>query len=188
MVNRLEEKYMTVILHGTNDPLQERSLSNLPRVYVSVGGEWEEYKALVSLPFHEKKRWLHFRSAEEIQPDPLFFCWLQATEPLPENRTLPPTRFSSDTPLVSIFTAAYRSKDKIRRPYESLLKQTYQNWEWVIVDDSDDEDETYRDHLLPLKDLRVRRYRQDSRNGYIGAIKRYRDRPLYRRNISGSRS
>ncbi|UUZ86835.1 glycosyltransferase [Paenibacillus sp. P26] len=76
--------------------------------------------------------------------------------------------------MVSIFTAAYRSKDKIRRPYESLLKQTYQNWEWVIVDDSDDEDETYRDHLLPLKDLRVRRYRQDSRNGYIGAIKRYR--------------
>ena len=43
----------------------------------------------------------------------------------------------------------------------------------MIVDDSGDEDETYKEYLLPLDDPRVRRYRQDSRNGYIGAIKRY---------------
>jgi len=43
----------------------------------------------------------------------------------------------------------------------------------VIVDDSGDDDATYNQDLLSLKDPRVRRYRQDSRNGYIGSIKRY---------------
>ena len=41
------------------------------------------------------------------------------------------------------------------------------------MDDSGDEDETYNKFLLPLEHPRVRRYRQDSRNGYIGGIKRY---------------
>jgi glycosyltransferase involved in cell wall biosynthesis len=72
-----------------------------------------------------------------------------------------------------VFTASYKPKEKIQRPYRSLLKQTYPHWEWVIVDDSGDEDATYHNDLLPLTDPRVRRYRQDSRNGYIGAIKRY---------------
>ena len=43
----------------------------------------------------------------------------------------------------------------------------------MIVDDSGDEDDTYNEYLLPLDDPRVRRYRQDSRSGYIGSIKRY---------------
>lgn len=78
------------------------------------------------------------------------------------------SQFSSETPLVSVFTTAYRSNEKIQRPYHSLLNQTYKNWEWVIVDDSGDEHETYRNYRLPPSDPRVRRYRQDSGNGYIG--------------------
>ncbi|MBW5444645.1 glycosyltransferase [Cohnella sp. CFH 77786] len=173
LVTKLEEHHLTVEVYGADDPLPDRSQPKAPHVYISAGGEWEEFPALVRLPFHEKKRWLHFRTADEIQPHHLFFCWLRATDPLPENKAIPPARFTSGTPLVSVFTASYRSKEKIQRPYRSLLKQTYENWEWVIVDDSDDEDENYKQHLLPLEDRRVRRYRQDSRNGYIGAIKRY---------------
>lgn len=163
---------MTVKLYNSNDSLDIVNPKS-PRVYVSLGSEWIEFTTLVSLPFHEKKLWLHFTSIEEIQPRRLFYCFLKYTDTLPENKTVPKTQFSSDTPLVSVFTASYRSKDKIQRPYHSLLNQTYSNWEWVIVDDSGDEDETYKDSLLPLDDPRIRRYRQDSRNGYIGAIKRY---------------
>ncbi|UQZ36914.1 glycosyl transferase family 2 [Paenibacillus sp. PK3_47] len=172
LIERLEKGHITVNLYETEHSLQENSFGQ-PRVYVSIGEEWREFSALTSLPHHEKIRWLHFLAANEIQPSHLFFCWLHATNPLPENRLIPSSRFSSDTPLISVFTATYRSKEKIERPYQSLLKQTYANWEWVIVDDSGDEDETYTKYLLPLKDHRVRRYRQDSRNGYIGAIKRY---------------
>lgn len=172
LAERLEEGHITVKLHDPGEPLTGGEWLQ-PRVYISLGEDWREFKPLVSLPFHEKKRWLHYNAAEEISPASLFFCWLKATDPLPEPKKIPETRFSSDMPLVSVFTASYRSKEKIQRPYRSLLKQTYPNWEWVIVDDSDDGEETYKQFLLPLEDHRVRRYRQDRRNGYIGAIKRY---------------
>ncbi len=172
LLKRLEDNGITVNLYDPGDSLNEINLRN-PHVFVSIGTNWEEFKTLSKLPLYERTRWLHFNSAKEIQPFHLFFCWIKRTDPLPENKTIPATRFSSDTPLVSIFTASYRSKDKIQRPYRSLLKQTYQNWEWVIVDDSGDDDKTYNEFLLTLDDPRVRRYRQDSRNGYIGAVKRY---------------
>ncbi|AJG99473.1 glycosyl transferase family 2 [Clostridium beijerinckii] len=144
-----------------------------PRVYVSIGGDADQFTTLYALPYHERKRWLHYDSIKDIQPSHLFYCWLKCTDLLPENKKIPITKFSSDVPLVSIFTAAYKSKDKIKRVYNSLLNQTYSNWEWIIVDDSGDNDTTYNQDLLILYDPRVRRYRQDHRNGYIGATKRY---------------
>ncbi|NHN29803.1 glycosyltransferase [Paenibacillus agricola] len=172
MLLRLAESGITVKLHEPNDALLDINPKN-PRVYVSLGTGWEKFTTLNALPVHERRRWLHYISPTEIQPSKLFYCWLKQTDPLPENKPIPSTRFSSDAPLVSVFTASYKSKEKIQRPYRSLLNQTYSNWEWVIVDDSGDEDQTYNQDLLPLDDPRVRRYRQDSRNGYIGAIKRY---------------
>ena len=172
MLKRLDEAGITVKLYEPDDALLDINPKN-PRVYVSLGAREEQFTTLYNLPYHERKRWLHYKSPADIQPAHLFYCWLKLTDPLPENKTIPDTNFSSDTPLVSVFTAAYKSKEKIQRPYRSLLNQTYSNWEWVIVDDSGDEDATYNQDLLPLDDPRVRRYRQDSRNGYIGSIKRY---------------
>lgn len=172
MLKKLDESGITVKLYESDDPLLDINPKN-PRVYVSLGERDDQFKALYAMPLHERKRWLHYNSAANIQPYFLFYCWLKSTDPLPENKIIPDTHFSSDTPLVSVFTAAYKSKDKIQRPYASLLKQTYSNWEWVIIDDSGDDDATYNQDLLPLNDPRVRRYRQDSRNGYIGATKRY---------------
>jgi len=168
----LAERGISVKLYEPAEALKDIKPRN-PRVYVSLGEDWEQFPTLIALQLYERRRWLHFHSLEQLDPSQLFYCWLRQTDPLPDNKTVPLTRFSSDTPLVSVFTASYRSKDKIRRPYRSLLNQTYSNWEWVIVDDSGDEDETYNNDLLPMADPRVRRYRQDSRNGYIGAIKRY---------------
>lgn len=172
MLKKLDESGIMVELYEPDDSLININFKN-PRVYVSLGESVEQFMTLYALPYHERKRWLHYNSPGDIQPAYLFYCWLKRTDPLPENKIIPDTHFSSDTPLVSVFTAAYKSKGKIQRPYRSLLNQTYPNWEWVIVDDSGDEDATYKQDLLPLDDPRVRRYRQDYRNGYIGAIKRY---------------
>ncbi|MGG2093172.1 glycosyltransferase [Bacillus sp. S13(2024)] len=172
MISKLEESGITVKKYEACDTLLDVHPKH-PRVYVSLGADWKEFQTLNTLPLHERKRWLHFHSPTQIQSFTLFNCWLSYTDPLPTNRNVAPTQFSSNTPLVSIFTASYRSKEKIQRPYRSLLNQTYSNWEWVIVDDSGDSDETYNQYLLPLHDSRVRRYRQDSCNGYIGSVKRY---------------
>ncbi|KAA0546549.1 glycosyltransferase [Bacillus sp. BGMRC 2118] len=172
LILRISECGITVRTYGQNEELKVEKPKD-PRVYVSIGEEWNEFTTLVSMAAYEKGRWLHYESTAELQPEHLFYCWLKYTDPMPENKIITTSQFTSEEPLVSIFTASFRSKDKIQRPYQSLLKQTYTNWEWVIVDDSGDDDETYKQFLTNLKDPRVRRYRQDSRNGYIGSTKRY---------------
>lgn len=172
MLKRLLESGISVKLYQIENAPLEINPKN-PRIYVSLGGSAEQFTTLYALPYHERKRWLHYISAADIQPYNLFYCWLNRTDLLPENKKIPDTHFSSDVPLVSVFTAAYKSQDKIQRVYKSLLNQTYSNWEWVIVDDSGDGDVTYNRDLLCMDDTRVRRYRQDKRNGYIGTTKRY---------------
>jgi len=74
-------------------------------------------------------------------------------------------------PIFSIFTTAYNSFEKILRAFNSLKKQTMQNWEWVIVDDSPNEHNfNYLKHKLSA-DNRVRIYRRFENNGYIGNVK-----------------
>jgi glycosyltransferase involved in cell wall biosynthesis len=172
MIERLTSSGIHIELHSPEEPLPKIQPKS-PRIYVSIGDKEENFTTLYNLPYPERKRWLHYLSPSEVQPYQLFYCWLNRTDPFSTQKAVPMTKFSSDCPLVSVFTASYRSKEKILRPYQSLLKQTYSNWEWVIVDDSGDNDETYHKHLLTLDDPRVRRYRQDSNNGYIGATKRY---------------
>jgi len=37
--------------------------------------------------------------------------------------------------MITVFTPAYNRSDKLHRVYDSLLSQTYKNFEWIIVDD-----------------------------------------------------
>ena len=39
-----------------------------------------------------------------------------------------------NTPLISIITVCYNIKDEIKRTCESIVNQTYQNFEWIVVD------------------------------------------------------
>ena len=43
-------------------------------------------------------------------------------------------------PMFSIFTPTYKTGERIKRTYESLKNQTLTDWEWVVVDDSPDEE------------------------------------------------
>jgi glycosyltransferase involved in cell wall biosynthesis len=59
-------------------------------------------------------------------------------------------------PRFSVFTPVYKTGERIRRTYESLAKQTWTNWEWVVVDDSPD-DETWKIlQEISNKDYRVK--------------------------------
>lgn len=57
-------------------------------------------------------------------------------------------------PRFSIFTPTYKTGEKIKRTYESLKNQVYKNWQWVVVDDSPDDDT-----LSILKDIEALDYR-----------------------------
>ena len=43
-------------------------------------------------------------------------------------------------PMVSVITPLYNSSASIRETLDSLLAQTYQNWESVLIDDGSSDD------------------------------------------------
>lgn len=77
-------------------------------------------------------------------------------------------------PSFSIFTTCYKSYNKILRAYNSLLNQTFHDWEWVIMDDTPDENDN-NIHFKFLKkkliDCRVRLYKRSCNSGSIGNVK-----------------
>ena len=62
-------------------------------------------------------------------------------------------------PTFSIFTPAYNTRERIRRTYESLRNQTFPNWEWIVVDDSPNEDTWEILKEISSQDYRVKPHR-----------------------------
>lgn len=168
LVVRLRQDEVAVVMYGRTEQPDPSQWSG-PQVYVSIGGRDSDFEGLYALPFAQRRRWLHYPGAADVRIEHLFHCWLAATDPPAES--VASAEVLTQTPLVSVFTAAYRSRDRIQRPYRSLLAQTYPHWEWVVVDDGSDDD-TYERWIVPFSDPRVRKFRRDRHSGYIGTVKR----------------
>ena len=68
-------------------------------------------------------------------------------------------------PLVSIITPSYNSKEFIGETIESVLNQTYKNWEMLIVDDcsTDNTSEIIREYAQ--KDSRIKYLKNEKNSG-----------------------
>jgi glycosyltransferase involved in cell wall biosynthesis len=75
--------------------------------------------------------------------------------------------------LISFITPIYNTGKKLYRTYESLTKQTYPDWEWVIVNDSSDEGKTLKiAESIASKDPRVKVYDfREKTKGIVGESK-----------------
>jgi glycosyltransferase involved in cell wall biosynthesis len=62
-------------------------------------------------------------------------------------------------PRFSIFTPTYKTGERIRRTYQSLVDQTLTNWEWVVVDDSPDNETWNILTEIAKNDYRVKLHR-----------------------------
>ena len=103
-----------------------------------------------------------FRSTEKTIIEEIFNCY---------NYNLLETK--SDYPLISVFTCAYNTNQKIFRPYNSLFAQSYKNWEWIVLDDSDD-NKTYELLKTIAKiDNRVKVFKPNEHVGSIGQVKKW---------------
>jgi glycosyltransferase involved in cell wall biosynthesis len=71
----------------------------------------------------------------------------------------------NENPLISVITPCYNSAKYIAQTIESVLSQTYQNWEMIIVDDCS----TDNSHQIALgfaeKDKRIRLYQLEQNSG-----------------------
>ena len=140
-----------------------------PDIIVSFGDRGE-YPRLAAAPHQVRRRWLHFDVARpsEVERDQcgaLVLCYflrrVLARDPEPQT-----------PPLVSVFTPVFRTGERIYRTYRSLLDQTFDNWEWVVVDDSDDDGATrQRLDSLAVADPRVAIH-VSRHSGRIGETKR----------------
>ena len=74
-------------------------------------------------------------------------------------------------PIFSVFTPAYNSYHKIERAYKSLLNQTFKDWEFIVIDDSPDDNHFNFLRNLFSNDSRVRLFRKSENNGNIGNLK-----------------
>lgn len=146
-----------------DEQLQRILSEDRPNVIVTVGKGASSFPNLMRAPFDVRKKWIHFPDVSDPvrMGNATFYCYLHNAL----------GRKKDKIPLVSVFTPAFKTGDKIGRPFRSLMEQQYVNWEWVIVDDSDDNGETFA-MLCELadRDTRIRVYRHQH-SGFIGATK-----------------
>jgi len=134
-----------------------------PVVIVSVGDQ-KNFPNILSAPFYIKKRWMHIDNPDSLSSwgQQVFMCFLDNV-----------IKERHDVPLVSVFTPSFRTGHRIWKPYTSLLSQTYVDWEWVIVDDSDDDGATFKMlSEMASNDARIRVYRESQHSGKIGNVKK----------------
>ena len=149
--------------YATDDNLNEILAKDRPACIMSFGDS-RMFPKLNDAPFYIRRMWLHYPDTSDLPAK-----GFQAFECLLHNMLEP----RKDIPLVTVFTPAYKTADKITKPYNSLLAQTYKDWEWVVMDDSDDDGRTF-DMLTKMasKDHRIRVYKASQRSGVIGNLKR----------------
>ncbi|MFZ2303170.1 MAG: glycosyltransferase family 2 protein [Minisyncoccia bacterium] len=64
----------------------------------------------------------------------------------------------------TIITPTYKHADKLKRAVESVLHQTYTNWELIIINDSPS-DKTYKSFAYTINDPRIRYLINDTNRG-----------------------
>ena len=81
---------------------------------------------------------------------------------------------NKDKPILSVFTPTYITNERIFRTYESLVNQTYENWEWVVVDDSPSNENKTWEYLedIASQDYRVHIHKMTpTSGGNVGEVK-----------------
>ena len=159
----LDRESITILnTYQTSQNLKQIIIDHRPDIFVTIGESWKDFPEFGETPFFIKRRWLHYSDVTSVKTANITHCYMKAI-----------TVKNSDYPLITVFTTTYKSAHKIQRPYRSLMLQTYKDWEWVIMDDSDDDGETYEMlKKLGMTDYRIRLYKDSEHSGYIGKMKR----------------
>lgn len=156
-----EEKEISVTNIEDDSIYQSIMVEYNPNVFVTFG-DWTKYKFLAAAPYEVRRRWINLPENANNKDIGIavYYCYVNLLYK------------KSEIPLVSVFTPTFKPKEKIFRPLQSLLDQTYNNWEWIIVDDSGD-NETWGQLVgLSKMDYRIKPFLSSSRSGVIGELKK----------------
>ena len=153
----------SVFITNSIDDLQKLFNPNY-HILVTYGDNYAEYDYISSkIPTRFSSRWFHKTNISDIIEfsHNVNYCYIDNVI-----RTRETTR-----PFFSIFTTCFKSYEYITTAYNSIKSQSLIDWEWVIMDDTDEDT-----HFAFLKeklsgDYRVRLYKRDKNSGNIGNVK-----------------
>jgi glycosyltransferase involved in cell wall biosynthesis len=161
-----EEKRLDCRCYLSDSNLEEILIRDRPHIIITIGNR-SSFANLKKSSFVIQKRWLHYDTLPDLTQLGIdaYNCYLA---------NVLNGAGSDESPLVTVFTPAYNTGDRIYRPFQSLKGQTYSNWEWTVVDDSDDGGTTYRLlRNLAKKDHRIQVFKPWEHSGYIGKVKNW---------------
>lgn len=123
---------------------------------ITIGDDLD-VSELNKLPYEIRKKWIHFSEFDaEAVTNGIINVFIGNIN-----------RKNEKTKLFSIFTSTYNtSEGMIKRLYNSLLSQTYKNWNWWVIDDSDNN--MVIKYLHNLNDPRIFVFQNISNHGCIG--------------------
>lgn len=156
--DELDVKY----LENDNDIVEE-IIQFSPDAIITNGESWEEFPTLASLPLNVRQKWYNAKDLENIG---------NISYSVAMNSMLSPSNLEDDQ-MISFFTPIYNTGEKLWNTYRSVRQQTYQNWEWVLVNDSTDGGRTLKiaEEIASL-DPRVKVYDfREKSGGCIGESK-----------------
>jgi glycosyltransferase involved in cell wall biosynthesis len=136
----------------------------MPHVIVSFG-DTAQLPVLAGQNLEIRRRWISYPEPG-VEPSVVANAVLHAFVDVTTRSRFP------ELPLVSVFTPTYRTGDLIIRAYRSLKAQWYDNWEWVVYDDSPDTETFDLVSSLARADHRIKLFRADRPSGVIGEVKR----------------
>ena len=136
-----------------------------PDSIITYGDNWSKYVNMSNKAYDIRKRWVHLTSIENISGQIAYNC---------ANTFILDAQYEEE-PLVSFFTPIYNTGEKLWRTFESIRRQTYTNWEWVLVNDSTDNGLTYKiaEQIREI-DPRVKLYDFKEKSGGVVGEAKYR--------------
>jgi glycosyltransferase involved in cell wall biosynthesis len=136
-----------------------------PDSIVTYGENWNKFVNMSNKAYDIRKRWIHLTSIDDISGQIAYNC---------ANINILDAQYEEEA-MVSFFTSVYNTGEKLWRTFESIRRQTYTNWEWVLVNDSTDSGKTYKiaEQIRDI-DSRVKLYDFKEKSGGIVGEAKYR--------------
>lgn len=151
----VERNYDITVYDNVENILSKLNLNRGYDCLITIG-DVDNINELNQLPFEVRRKWCHLTEFDEKRISDL----IVGTFLLNNGRENCPKKFS-------IFTCTFNTpKSVIIRLYESLKRQTYNNWNWWILDDS--KSPTTAEYIEKLHDPRITIFRNVTNHGNIG--------------------
>jgi hypothetical protein len=131
-----EEERLDCRCYTSDSCLEQVLIQDRPHVIITVGDR-PSFPNLAKASFEVQQRWLHYDTLPDLTQLGVDAYGRYLTNVFNRKEV-------DENPLVTVFTPAYKTGEKIYRPFLSLKEQTYANWEWIIVDDSNDDGKTFK--------------------------------------------